>query len=453
MKKIEVISITRIISDLIKADSIIDVGEMDMYALLKEKYGIQKSDERAALQMPLSEAMAVMSKAGVRLRKGFYADCCEMTVSDGFCDPTEARLMLALDYCLNEDGNVYSVYSPDLKIEPNQVVYVEGRYDKGINYEVVTSYRSLVNEYRTIGGNFIYIPSVAKHYSQYNESTFASVAAFLAPNLSVSELEKLIGHLSNMTTVQFCKEQLCGRLGMAGLLEENPSLLIKISSNYVGNRLMGNFLRVNAGDSIVNTTNALVDRFKGMLSSDKMLVSNVDESKGRFLYHGFYKQLFDMYAIKSGVDCTIEINPYKGEIYFPELDRRLEGLRKKEKAFYLWLALMSRLGGVSFNQPSSTKQLQSYKKRMSEAYSLYEKVYELFGGEKGKAPNITLQQIRGPIVANIRAKIREIGGELRNIDDYTITKDSDGLFKIRLDSRKIKLQTSNGIKGIMNVEF
>lgn len=77
MKKIEVRSITRIISDLIKADSIIDVGEMDMYAQLKEKYGIQKSDERAALQMPLSEAMSVMSIAGARLRKEFHTDCCD----------------------------------------------------------------------------------------------------------------------------------------------------------------------------------------------------------------------------------------------------------------------------------------------------------------------------------------------------------------------------------------
>ncbi|MBQ0016420.1 MAG: hypothetical protein KBT04_05505 [Bacteroidales bacterium] len=451
MKNTERIAITRIISDLIKADSIIDVGEMDMYSRLKEKYGIQNSDERSAMQLPLSEAMSVMSKAGVRLRKEFYFDCCEMTVSDGFCDPTEARLMLALDYCLNEDGNVYSVYSPDLKIEPNQVVYVEGRYDEGVNNEIVSNYRSLVNEYRTIGGNFIYIPCVAKHYSQYNESTFASVAAFLAPNLSGSELEKLIEHLSNMTTVQFCKEQLCTRLGMDGLLEKNPSLLIKISSDYVGNRLMGNFLRIDVDGSVVDTTNKLVDKFKGMLSSDKVLVSNVDEAKGRFLYHGFYKQLFDMYAISSGIDCSIEINPYKGEIRFPELDRSLEGLRKKEKAFYFWMALMSRSGGVSFNQPSNAKQLLSYKKRMVEAYSLYEKVYELFGGEKGKAPDITLQNIRGPIVANIRAKIRAMRGELRNVDDYSITKDSDGVFKIRLDSRRIKMQTSNGIMGIVDV--
>lgn len=76
MKRTECIAITRIISDLIKADSIIDVGEMDMYVRLQDKYGIQKSDERAALQMPLSEAMAVMSRAGVRLRKlNEFLDC------------------------------------------------------------------------------------------------------------------------------------------------------------------------------------------------------------------------------------------------------------------------------------------------------------------------------------------------------------------------------------------
>ena len=242
MKRAECIAITRIISDLIKADSIIDAGEMVMYTRLKVKYGISKNEERAASLMTLSEAISVLSKMGIRLRKEFYNDCCKLTVSDGFCDPTEARLMLALDYCLNADGNVYSVYSPDLKIKPNQVVYVEGQFDEAINAEINSNYRNLVNEYRTTGGNFIYIPAVSKHYAQYNESTFQEVASFLAPNLSDEELIKLIEYLSDMTTSQFCKEQLCGRLGMEGLLEEVPSLLIKISSNYVGDKLMGNFL-------------------------------------------------------------------------------------------------------------------------------------------------------------------------------------------------------------------
>lgn len=77
MKKIEVRSITRIISDLIKADSIIDIGYMDVYSCMKGKYGIQRNGERAVLQMPLSAELSVMSKTGARFRKEFCTNCCD----------------------------------------------------------------------------------------------------------------------------------------------------------------------------------------------------------------------------------------------------------------------------------------------------------------------------------------------------------------------------------------
>lgn len=453
MKRTEIIAITRIVADIIKADSIIDVGEMDMYVRLKEKYGITKNEERSALLVTFAEAMSIISKAGVRLRREFYSDCLDMTVSDGFCDPSEARLMLALDYCINGDGNMYSVYSPDLKIEPNQVAYVEGTFDNAINDEIISNYRSLINEYRTIGGNFIYIPAVAEHYAQYTESTFKEVSSFLAPNLSDTELDDLIRCLSGMTTVQFCKEQLSSRLGMSGLLEEPPSLLIKVSSNYVGNKLYGNFLRVDIDGGICETTRLLVDKYKGMLSSDKILISNVEEAKGRFLYQGFYKQLFDMYAVRQGVECTVEINPYKGEIRFPEIDICLTGLRKKEKAFYLWMLVMSKTGGISFNSPMNTVQLKSYDARMRRARMLFSRVYESFGGEKGKVPDISLQNIRGPIIANIRAKIRKLESELRNIDDYNIQKTDEGVFKIPINQNLVKVQTASGLRCLKDVEY
>jgi len=42
MKKAEKTAICRVFHDLIKADTIIDAGEMRCYVLMKEKYGISK---------------------------------------------------------------------------------------------------------------------------------------------------------------------------------------------------------------------------------------------------------------------------------------------------------------------------------------------------------------------------------------------------------------------------
>ena len=45
MKKNKKIAIVRILSDLIKADSIIDSGEIDQYMLLRDKYSINDNIE------------------------------------------------------------------------------------------------------------------------------------------------------------------------------------------------------------------------------------------------------------------------------------------------------------------------------------------------------------------------------------------------------------------------
>ena len=57
MRKDEKIAIVRILSDLIKADSIIDSGEIDQYMLLQDKYSINDEIEIAATQITFAEAI------------------------------------------------------------------------------------------------------------------------------------------------------------------------------------------------------------------------------------------------------------------------------------------------------------------------------------------------------------------------------------------------------------
>lgn len=56
MKKSERASIVRVLIDLIKADSVIDEGEMALYAKLKYDYNISREDEISASSMTLSDA-------------------------------------------------------------------------------------------------------------------------------------------------------------------------------------------------------------------------------------------------------------------------------------------------------------------------------------------------------------------------------------------------------------
>ena len=62
MKREEKVAIVRILTDLIKADAIIDAGEMNQYAKLKNKYNISKEEEIESIKVTLAEALKIISE-------------------------------------------------------------------------------------------------------------------------------------------------------------------------------------------------------------------------------------------------------------------------------------------------------------------------------------------------------------------------------------------------------
>ncbi len=443
MKRAERVAIVRIFSDLIKADTIIDSGEMEMYARIKSEYSITKDIEREANETTLSSAIKTLSDSDEKTRNVLLNKFSEMTLSDGFCVPKEALLMIALNQCLQSKSKdyskVHSVILQGVSIEDNQAIYVESAYDEKANDEIRKSYRQISNELRLAGFNFVYIPYIAKHFKEYNESIFRDVASFLAPNLSAEETTSLIEQLSNMTTDKFCKDQLCNRFGMESLRNTKPSLLIKISDNYVDNTIYANFLKIEFYDGILEIVQQIVESYSQMLSTNELIIPNKVNSEGQFLYHGFYKQLFDMYTIRNGVSSNVVVNLNKGVISLPEIGREIDGLRRKEKAFYIMMLIKSHNGGINFELPQTASQLNIYNENIKEVKELYGRIYEMLGGNKSTAPDIAKSEIRLPIVSNIRKNIDKFRNTLKNIDDYSIRKDENGNYYIPLSQNMIKI--------------
>lgn len=444
MTKAERIAIVRVFVDLIKADTIVDVGEMEMYARLKKKYRLTREIERAAAGCSLSAALEILSESDLETRETVLEECAEMTVSDGFCATQEALLMIAFNNCLAEStvgsAEVLSIHNSDIAIEDNQVLYVECAYNDTVNAEIRHNYRQIFNEFRLAGLNFVYLPFVANHYQQYTHSTFKDVANFLAPSLSDKDVVNLIERLTNITTADFCCDQLCNRLGMQTLRDNGPSLLIKISDNYVNEQIFSNFLRIDVTGNVLALSQSIIDNYIGMLSTDALLIPKVEEAKGQFLYHGFYKQLFDMYTIKQGMVSTLVVDPYNGKIMLPEIELEIDGMRRKEKALYAMIISQTADGGVNFNLPKSALGKKAYDERMQHIKKLYGDWYSLFGGEREMAPNIEDPEIRNPMLSVIRKQINNLATHLKNIDDYNIRKDSDGNYTVPLDSKLIQLK-------------
>ena len=96
MKQTERASIFRVVSDLIKADAIIDTREMEKLDSIREKYAIKKEDEILGSSYTLSKAVHILLDSPKCLQHELVATFNEVAMSDCFCAREEALLLVAL---------------------------------------------------------------------------------------------------------------------------------------------------------------------------------------------------------------------------------------------------------------------------------------------------------------------------------------------------------------------
>ena len=434
MTKKEKSAICRVLFDLIQADSIIDSGEMERYSALLEQYAISQEDEIAASQVTFADAVDTLSVMDDNIKSSLLHDFSQMTVSDGYCARSEALLMLALKNKLQSDDidiQLISIPKPIFNIESASVLYVESRYEESVNWQINSLYRTIFKECQIAGFSFIYIPKVIEHYKQTDRTLTAQIIHFLSPRLSHDSISSVIDGLLSMDTSSFCKDILCNKLGVNELRDTSPSLLIKIGHSYIGDSVYSNYLKIEIDDNLLQTLQDLIDEFLSMISADEITIRTEEEKSNQFLYHGFYKQLLDIFLVRKNLRSRLFIQPYTEEITFPDIDEKLSKLHRREKALYVLLMIMSREGGVNFNQPKTAKQLESYNKKMDRLQHKYQVIYEYLGGDN--APDLRLAEIRRPIVSCLKRSLNALDGVLYNFKDYTITKDEYGTVKIGLE--------------------
>lgn len=434
MTKTEKSAICRVLFDLIQADQIIDSGEMDHYSILREKYNISREDEITATQTTFAEAVNTLAVSDQELKDALLHDFSQMTTSDGFCARSEALLMIALNnkfQAEDSDVQIISIPKPVFNIESASVLYIESRYEKSINNTISNNYRTIFKECQIAGFNFIFIPNVIEHYKQSDRKLIAKIIRFLSPKLSDEGISTIIDGLLTMTTSSFCKDILCNKLGISELRDTPPALLIKIGHSYVGDIVYSKYLKFEIDDNVVPYLQNKIDDFLSMLSSDIIPIRTAEEKHNQFLYHGFYKQLLDIFLIRKNVRSRLYIQPYTEEFLFPDIDEKLTKLHRREKALYLLLLIMSKEGGINFNQPKTAKQLDSYNSHMKRIQTKYQIIYEFLGGDT--APDLRQPEIRRPIISCLKRSLSAFDGLLYNAKDYNISKDEFGTLKVGLE--------------------
>ncbi len=420
------------------ADRIVDTGEMDYWSNVCQKYDLDRDIRIAARDISFADAVKTICDSSDR-GADLLGDCSAMTVSDGFCAHSEALLMIALKAMFSIDSpiraEVYSLPRASFDIDIATAIYVENDFDPETNEAIRRNYRSIFKELQLAGFHFVYIPKIIEHYSGTEPALFRDILAFLAPSLSQQGIDKAYNALMDMTTGTYCKDLLCNKCGFTQLRNTLPSLLIKIGNSFVGEDRYANYLKIEVDEDILKVVQGFVDAFSDMLSSDVFVVNTSEERGDQFHFHGFYKQLLDIFLVRRNIRSSVVIDPYQEEIRFPDIDAEASGMHRREKALYA-LMLCQDSTGISFNPPRGTAELKHYESRMKRFQKRYAAIYELFGGDKCSAPDLTQPDIRRPIIACIRRSIKNLDA-LYNAEDYNIIRDADGSFAIHVEPQLV----------------
>ncbi len=436
MKQTEKASIMRIVTDLIEADGIIDTREIIFLESIRKKYGIKKEDEILASSYTLAMALNELSASDNSLKHDLLGDFVNVAMSDDFCAREEALLILAIRHCLTIDTggmvSVLSVNTPNLNFEESQIIYVESEYDKEINKQIEEHHREICAEIRLAGFDFVYIPKLSEHYRSVSKTDLLYMSKFLYPKVRDERLLLITDQLRNLTTEQFCKDMLAAKLNVREMEFISPSVMIKIGDSWLDGQKTGNFLCVEIDDTFEKSIRGILDLFSESFRNYRL--NYLQEEKGRFVFKGIHKQIFDILMLRKGIKSTVVVDALREQIYFPEADVKLDGIHRREKALYALFLLESRSGGINFNTPTTPKQIERHKYRMGKTQEKYRTIYRMFGGDGDKAPNIETPEIRLPMISLLKRQLQKLGDVLYHIDDYTIQRNKFGNYGVRIPS-------------------
>lgn len=430
MTKEQRISIARIISDMIKADQIIEENEIKGMKQLMREYSITRQEMSDARKIRFSDAVNTLSDRYEGLpkerRKAFFDKVYDIALRDNICVPHEALLLIALQYVLVDNDRVpgnnkpYLISCPtgEASLNDQYMVYVESDYDEKHNAELQRHFRLLVTITRLCGFNFIFIPKMVEEFRSMDEQYVKDVIGYMAPNIEDTSINDVYRRLCNMTTSDFLRNVLYERLKVRALHDTPPAILINIGTSVVPYCSAGGtvqyyteFLCIPIASGILSLVDDILGFYQSKVSIRQSIT--ISDSKGQFKYFGFYKALFDFLIAPPPIAPDLVFlgqdmisNRYQVAFRFDDENEKKIRLTPQQYDIYFQVALSSfkaRQRGLPISYNNNIK----------------------------------------PAIAKIR---RIIGGEIPDLtyaDQYKPERDGNAYF-LRLDKSKVFVRLKSG---------
>lgn len=361
-------AMARIISDMIKADNIIEESEIKTMHELMSIYSITQQDMSDSRKIRFSDAVNTLKELSPKERKKFFERVYNIALSDSVCVPREALLLIALQYCLIDTDKrslngkrlpqpfLISCVSGESTFNDQYMVYLEGDYDSERNQELEKHFRLLVTISRLCGFNFIYIPKMVEEFQKMEEQYVLDVIKYMAPNLDDLFIKEVYKRLCGMTTTEFFNNVLCERLQVKIPKDLPPSILINIGTSVIPYCSAGGpiqyyteFLCIPITTDIPSLVDDVLAFYQSKVSLHQTITLNI--RKGQFKYFGFYKALFDFLVAPPPVAPDLiflgQTKTGRHQIAFKFSDKNniYINLTPKEYEVYFTVAKRTFLGG------------------------------------------------------------------------------------------------------------
>lgn len=429
MTKEQRIAMARIISDMIKADNIIEENEIVDMKKLMSKYSITQQDMSNARNVRFSEAVMALQDIPKRERQTLFDCIYAIALSDNVCVPKEALLLIALQYCLVEhdrkDSNGNRIPKPYLiscptgesAISDQYMVYLESSYNVERNAEVMQNFKLLVTQSRLNGFNFVYIPKMVEEFKEMDSQYVKDVISYMAPHLNDTIVEDVYDRLCKMTTAEFFHSVIYEKLQVKAVYDAIPSILINIGTSvvpYCGTdgsiQYYTEFLCIPIATSTLSLVEEILAFYQSKVSIKTITIT---DNKGQFKYFGFYKALFDF---------LIAPPPVAPDLVFL-------GQNMKDSKYY-----------VAFKFKEGHERVV---KLMPKRYELYFKIAcQTYCSKTKGLPN---SKVDKTLMSHLKSRLSSELKDISFADQYKPEKDGN-VFVLRLDASKVFIrnhQTDN----------
>lgn len=298
-------AIARILSDLIKADNIIENQEIEEYNRIIKLLEISQQNLIEAQGITLADAFKIAKTMSRSDKESLWNELRRTASSDDACVAREALILLSLEKMMYDTADKYGMVSYDTMgsyTTDKYVIYIESEEMPAINDDIIADYEHIVNMLKLWKFDFIYIPRFAQRFGELDEDYVHSIIRYMNPSFDAEKVGRLYQKMIGMTTESFCRDMLINQRGQRSFHDIEPSLLINIGTSVVPYCGKGSscqtyteFLTIKLDQEKENCVTAEIRNFlegyQDLLTEPEYY--RPDRRKNFFKYFGFYKTIFD----------------------------------------------------------------------------------------------------------------------------------------------------------------